>query len=54
MNVEQDLDIPAVWGEKEKQDPVVLLFFFLLLDLNVYTAIYLLSDFHDLCALETS
>lgn len=36
------------------QVPVTLLFSFLLLDLSVYTAIYLLSEFYDPWASETS
>lgn len=35
-------------------NPVVLLFSLLRLDLNVYTAVYLLSEFHDPWDLETS
>lgn len=36
------------------QVPVTLFFSFLLLDLSVYTAIYLLSEFYDPWASETS
>lgn len=41
-------------GWEKTQVSVILLFSFLLPDLNVYKAIYLLSDFHDPWALETS
>lgn len=39
---------------EKAQVPVILLFSLLLLDLSVYTAIYLLSEFHDPWASETS
>lgn len=39
---------------EKAQFPVILLFSLLLLDLSVYTAIYLLSEFHDPWALGTS
>lgn len=38
----------------EHMNPVILLFSLLRLDLNVYTAVYLLSEFHDPWDLETS
>lgn len=38
----------------EHMNPAILLFSLLRLDLNVYTAVYLLSEFHDPWDLETS
>lgn len=48
------LDIPHCPAWEKTQVPVTLLFSLLLLDLSVYTAIYLLSEFHDPWASETS
>lgn len=45
---------PCCPAWEKAQVPVILLFSLLLLDLSVYTAIYLLSEFHDPWALETS
>lgn len=45
---------PAVQRGKKAQVPVLLLFSLLLLDLSVYAAVYLLSEFYDSWASETS